>query len=81
MPLNIFIEVPLQLVKLNFRSIYKPDLLKAFICFKKATNTMSAQSLSPKAAVMLTVKRLALQVFLVSLEPLKEMTEKYREGN
>lgn len=49
--LNIFIEVPLQLVKLNFLcSIYKPDLPKAFICFKKATNTMSAQSLESKGS-------------------------------
>jgi hypothetical protein len=51
--LNIFIEVTLQLVKLNFLcSIYNPDLPKAFICtLRKLLTQCLLSHWSPKPEV------------------------------
>lgn len=63
--LNIFIEVTLQLVKLNFFcSIYNPDLPKAFIyTLRKLLTQCLLSHWSPKAAVSVDCQKSGIAGF------------------
>lgn len=71
--LNIFIEVTLQSVKLNFfYSVYKPDLPEAFIwTLRKLLTQCLLSHWSPKAEVSVDCQKAGIAGFLVSLEPFK----------
>lgn len=71
--LNIFIEVTVQSVKLNFfYSVYKPDLPEAFIStLRKLLTQCLLSHWSPKAEVSVDCQKAGIAGFLVSLEPFK----------